>query len=487
MSMRDALARIEASLQADIVLSPGQRRALDVLQGPSRYVCLVGGTRSGKTTLIVREQMEAAIRFPGSRHAMLRYRANAARASLWLDTVPAVRRRYFPHVQYEDRRQDNYIEFPNGSQIWIGGLDDKARVEKILGQEYSTLFLNEASQVPYPSALVAFTRVAQVIPELQQRVYVDLNPVEKSHWTNVLFGEKRDPIGKTPLKNAGAYDRAFLNPADNAANLSPEYMEALASLPMRQRKRFYEGAYVEELEGALWTAALIERCRVGHEDVPDLTRIVVAIDPAVSTSETANETGIVVAGIGANKKVYVLSDGTGRFTPTEWASKAISLYTAFDADRIVAETNQGGAMVEATLRAVDPKVPYKGVHASRGKITRAEPISALYEAGRVFHVGDGFPELEEQLTSYVPGATSPDRLDALVWAVTELAVGPELPRAGAWGSWSFTGPGDPRFNGPSRADPLPDWVQRGDRYPPGDRRWPAWEEELRQREIARTT
>ena len=433
--VREAFARIEASVQALLTLSPGQQRALDVLKGPARHVCLVGGTRSGKSFLIGHEVVGAAVKHPGSRHAMLRFRANAARRSLWLDTVPKVLKRCFPQTRWEEQRQDGYLLLDNGSEIWIGGLDDKERVERILGNEYATMFLNEASQISYSSALVALTRLAQTVPGLTQKAYVDLNPVEVTHWTNRLFGEKRDPISRMPLKNPDAYDREFLNPIDNAANLSRDYLDSLAALPDRQRRRFYEGQYVAELDGALWTSTLLERCRVARTDLPEMKRVVVAIDPAVSSGENANATGIIVAGQGTDNRYYVLADATARYTPTEWASRAISLYDAWKADRIVAETNQGGAMVEATIRAVDPKVAYQGVHASRGKITRAEPISALYEAGRALHAGDGFPELEDEMVSYVPGNTSPDRMDAMVWAITALSSTTSIPQA-AIGSFS---------------------------------------------------
>ena len=414
---------LAGSIDSMAAFTPAQQRARLLLEGPQRYSCLVGGARAGKTFLAVWSIVDVASRAPGSRHAMLRYRANAARASLALDTLPAVVRACFPTVRIEEHRQDGFFELANGSQIWISGLDDKDRVEKILGQEYLTVYLNEASQIPYSSALIAFTRLAQMVPGFRQRAIVDLNPVAKTHWTNVLFGEKRDPISKRSLADPENYERAFLNPTDNAANLSPEYVASLATLPERQRKRFYEGAYVDDLEGALWTLDTIERSRRSAADLPDMRRIVVAIDPAVSSGENSDETGIIVAGLGMDGHGYVLADGSGKFTPTQWAGKAVRLYRDHEADRIVAETNQGGAMVESTIRAVDSAVPYRGVHASRGKIVRAEPISALYEQGKVHHVG-AFPELEDQLTSFMPGSTgSPDRLDAMVWALTDLMDG----------------------------------------------------------------
>ena len=153
-----------------------------------------------------------------------------------------------------------------------------------------------------------------------------------------------------------------------------------------------------------------------------MRRIVVAIDPAVSVSENADETGIIVAGLGVDEKGYVLEDSSGKYSPIEWARRAVALYHKWNADRVVAEANQGGAMVETTIRTVDTNISFKAVHASRGKITRAEPIAALFEQFRIHLVGV-FPELEDQLCTFEAGLPgSPDRLDAMVWAFTELMV-----------------------------------------------------------------
>jgi predicted phage terminase large subunit-like protein len=179
--------------------------------------------------------------------------------------------------------------------------------------------------------------------------------------------------------------------------------------------------------GALWSHAIIDAARATAP--PELTRIVVAIDPAVSSDEHADETGIVVAGKNAEGHGYVLADLSGRYTPTEWARAAVAAYRTHKADRIVAEVNNGGEMVEATLRIVDPGVAFTAVHAARGKVARAEPVAALYEQGRVHHLG-AFPALEDQMCAFVhdfdraAAGYSPDRVDALVWALTELLVTP---------------------------------------------------------------
>lgn len=209
---------------------------------------------------------------------------------------------------------------------------------------------------------------------------------------------------------------------DNAANLSPIF---LASIRRRYEgtrigRQELEGEVLEDVQGALWSRANIDKLRVAA--APEFSRVVIAIDPAVSSGEDSDETGIIVAGLGVDGHGYVLEDASDRYTPTEWASKAVVLFHKYKADRVIAETNQGGAMVESTLRVIDPNMPYKGVHASRGKIVRAEPVSALYEQGRAHHVG-AFPELEDQLCSFTPGSTkSPDQLDAAVYAMTELMV-----------------------------------------------------------------
>src|SRR6516225_181707 len=184
---------------------------------------------------------------------------------------------------------------------------------------------------------------------------------------------------------------------------------------------------LEDTPGALWSHGSIEASRLRL--APDMTRVVVAIDPAVTSGDEADETGIIVAGKDDNGHGYVLADLSGRYPPIEWARLAITAYRTHRADRIVAEVNNGGDMVGATLRMVDPNVAFTAVHASRGKVVRAEPVAALYQQGRVHHIGT-FPQLEDQMTNFTSdidraaAGYSPDRVDALVWAFTQLLVEP---------------------------------------------------------------
>ena len=218
---------------------------------------------------------------------------------------------------------------------------------------------------------------------------------------------------------------------DNSANLAKTYITAV--------KEQYEGTrlgrqelyaeVLEEAQGALWTTAMLDDASIKHEAVPDLSRIVVALDPAFTSNAESDMTGIVVAGIDINGIAYVLGDYTDRLSPQGWAMKAIELYHFHQADRIVAEVNQGGDMVRTTIHGEDETVSYKAVRASRGKYARAEPISALYERGLVKHVsnppdGASLNELETQMRTWEPlgRVGSPDRLDALVWAITDLSL-----------------------------------------------------------------
>jgi phage terminase large subunit-like protein len=216
---------------------------------------------------------------------------------------------------------------------------------------------------------------------------------------------------------------------ENMANLSPIFIQRIIQKyeGTRLGQQELHGGILGDVPGALWKRDVIERNR--KRSMPELVRVVVAIDPEATSNEDSSETGIVVAGIGRDGDGYVLDDLSLRATPNIWATQAVSAYSKYHADRIIGEVNNGGEMIENTIRTlrdddkhdVGKNVSYRAVHASRGKYTRAEPISALYEQNRVHHVGM-FAELEDQQCSWVPGEKSPDRMDALVWALTELMV-----------------------------------------------------------------
>ena len=429
-------------------LTPKQREANRLLAGPARNVMLRGGSRSGKTFILVRALIQRAINAPESRHVIFRFRFNHAKTSVWSDTIPKVLKLCFPGLRVRFDKTDFYIELPNRSQIWIAGLDDKERVEKILGQEYATLYFNESSQIPWGSVETAMSRLAQRVAlagEIAQatgkqwlslKAYFDCNPPSKLHWSYSLFRAKVKPGSKDPLPNPDSYVEMKVNPSDNSDNLPPEYFEVLASMSAARRLRFEDGEWASEVAGALW--ALEDRTApdgklmpgIDSQRVdrpPEIRRIVVAVDPSGTRGDGGgDDIGIVVAGLGVDGAAYVLQDATCQMSPEGWGRRAVDLYHRWNADRIVAERNYGGDLVRFTVATVDKKASYREVTATRGKHVRAEPISALYEQGRVHHVGT-FPDLEDQMLNFTPdgyvGDKSPDRADALVWALTELMLG----------------------------------------------------------------
>lgn len=211
---------------------------------------------------------------------------------------------------------------------------------------------------------------------------------------------------------------------DNKANLPGAFMRQILARyeGTRLGRQELHAEVLTDTPGALWTLGLIDQHRVRSH--PELRRVVVAVDPAASSGSDSDETGIIVAGLGVDGHGYILADGSKRDTPRGWAEQAIAYYHRYSADVIVAEANQGGEMVRHVLATVDSSAHVRMVHASRGKYTRAEPVSSLYERGMIHHVGS-YAMLEDQMASWVPGqaAGSPDRMDAMVWAITELLVG----------------------------------------------------------------
>lgn len=218
---------------------------------------------------------------------------------------------------------------------------------------------------------------------------------------------------------------------DNAANLAPSFRQIISKYEgTRFGRQEINAEILDDIPGALWTRTAIDAGKV--RQAPDMVRVVVAIDPSGTQgkSDDGDSIGIVAAGKGADGRAYVLADRTCKLSPDGWGKRAVNAFHEFKADRIVAERNFGGAMVEHVIRTIDPRVSYKEVTASRGKIARAEPVAALYEQNKVSHVGS-FPELEDQLCAMAPdgylGEGSPDRADALVWALTELMLNQATP------------------------------------------------------------
>lgn len=403
---------------------------------------LFGGSRSGKTFLEVRAVCLRAIAAAESRHGIFRFRFNALKTSIGMDTLPKVMELCWPDVWDRTKlnKEDWFFQLPNGSEIWLSGLDDKKRVEKVLGKEYATLYFNECSEIPWGSRNIAMTRLAQLAKyidvngderTLRLKAYYDCNPPSQLHWTYRVFQKRIDPITRLGLKNPDNYTSMQMNPIHNRDNLPAGYMDELENLPERERKRFLDGVFGDETEGSLWTYELLDQQRT--ESVPDLQRIIIAVDPSGCSGEEderSDEVGIVVVGLGTNGIGYLLEDLSGKFGPggeRGWGAIVVNAFKRWRADRVVAERNYGGAMVKAVVMAAasseDVSVPYKEVTASRGKVVRAEPVATLFEQDKI-RVDGRFTELEDQLCAFrvtgYEGDQSPDRADAMIWGFSEL-------------------------------------------------------------------
>lgn len=421
-------------MQAPFKLTSKQDEAIELFSSTAQFVLLYGGSRSTKTFTIVRTIIIRALAAAGSRHAILRFRFSHVKLSVVYDTFPKVMELCFPDCAYVLNKSDWFVTLPNGSEIWFGGLDDKERTEKILGNEYATIFLNECSQISYGPYLLMITRLAQrayytrngVQHEMRQIMFLDENPPMKGHWTYKIFIDQVDPETKKPIKSPEDYRHMLMNPKDNAENLPASYLKLLQNMPKRQRDRFWDGKFGDENENALWSSEIIEKSKVSGDDLPTFVRIVVAVDPSgANDDENKNndDIGIGVVGLGTDGIAYVLEDLTVNAGPATWGKVATGAYERHEADRIIGESNFGGAMVEFVIKTANPNASYKSVTASRGKVVRAEPASALHETGKIKFVGD-FTELEDELLSFTTtgytGARSPNRADWFVWAITEL-------------------------------------------------------------------
>ena len=403
--------------------TPAQQKALRLLGGQAHHIMLFGGSRSGKSFVLCGSLAARALRVPGSRHAVIRKYCASARTTIGMDTMPKVlHKRFGRNICWHFNKAENFFRFDNSSEIWLIGLDDGERADKILGKEFATIYFNECSELDYHSVQTALTRLAQNAPPLVNRAYYDCNPPGKDHWCYKLFVSKCDPVNRKALTDPDDYGVMQMNPPDNRCNLPENYIEkTLANLPEKERRRFLLGEWLDDTQGTLWNFTLIDRCR--KTAIPELETIVIAVDPAVTSGESSDHTGIVVAGSGYDGEYYILADESMQGTPWEWVHHVIYLWRKYQAEKVVIEVNNGGELFSALFAREAPDLQVKAVRASKDKYSRAEPVAAFYERNLVHHAGK-FPELEEEMCSWKPGrnTASPDRMDALVWAVNELAL-----------------------------------------------------------------
>ena len=397
-----------------------QKEAISLF-GEKIEVLLEGGSRAGKTFIIMYAIIVRAIKYPESKHLIVR-KHFAHLKSIWYETLPDVIKTCFPEMKYDQNRTEWYISLSNKSMIWFGGTDDKSRIEKLLGWEWETIFINEGSQMPHDTYEVLKTRL-NPMKGCKPLFLIDYNPPSKRHWGFKIFHEGKDPETNQPIKQPERYARIQMNPKDNIENLSETYLKTLESMSEKKRNRFLHGYYSDDSEGALWRRGWIEKTRLGH--IPDgLERVVVGVDPAVTGKDTSDDTGIIVAGklrIDGKFHFYIIDDMTIHGDVTGWGKEVVNAYKKYMADCVVGEVNQGGDLVEMNIRNYDRYIKFKSVRATRGKAKRAEPVADLYERGLVHHCGY-FQDLEDMMCSWTPESEdSPDNMDAMVWAVSHLA------------------------------------------------------------------
>ena len=322
-----------------------------------------------------------------------------------------------PQWQASRRR----IEWPNGAIAQTFSAEDP---DGLRGPQFGAAWLDE---------LAKWRRAEETFDMLQFGLRLGQMPRQ-----TITTTPRPVPLLKRLMEDpATALSRATTR--SNAYHLAPSFLDAIVKryAGTRLGRQELDGQWIDERADGLWSRAIIEACREATTDVPPLQRIVLAIDPPVSSGRHADRCGMVVAGLDGNKIVHVLEDATlAQVRPHVWAARAAALYRHYQADALVIEVNQGGEMVETVLREADPGLAIVSVRAMRGKMLRAEPVALLYEQKRVRHAGP-FAELEDEMCDFGPNSDgwglssgrSPDRLDALVWAVTALALGPKtMPR-----------------------------------------------------------
>jgi len=379
-------------------LHPSQRA---VRQHPARFKVLACGRRWGKSRLGAVLCLATALQrgrawwvAPSYKMARVGWRGLAQLA------------RQIPGAQLGKAEQT--MTLPTGGSVQVRSADDP---QSLRGDGLDFVVLDECAYMHE----AAWTEALR--PALADRKggALFISTPRGLNWFRALWLRGQAGLPDWQSWQFHSADNPYLDPAEIAAA-----RETLLSRIFRQE---FEADFLADAPGALWQRAWLDGGRVLI--APELRRIVVAIDP--SATATGDEAGIVGAGVAGDGALYVLADASRQGTPEQWARAALTLYHHLRADALVAEANQGGEMIRSVLQAVDASVPVRLVHASRGKQTRAEPISAVYEQGRAHHVGE-FPALEDELCQWEPGGASPNRLDALVWAATELLTGKRTTR-----------------------------------------------------------
>jgi phage terminase large subunit len=374
---------------------------------PSRYKGIYGGRGSGKSRFFADLIVETSLMRPGFRAACLREVQGTLRDSVYQLLSDSIQKMGVGHLF---KCQLNRIITPGNGVLIFQGLQDHTAesIKSLEGMDVA--WVEEAQSITERSLEILTPTLRAENSEL----WFSWNPRSAFDAVDKFFRGGTAPPNSICVK---------ANYTDNPWFPKVLELERLHNLKTRPERypHVWLGEYEPTAIGAIWTRVILQACRVTH--APDMQRILIAVDPAVTNTDVSDEHGIMVGGLGVDGKGYLIRDGSMKGSPLDWARRTISYYDEFDADAVVVEVNQGGDMVSQTLRSLRPSLPIIQVRATRGKHVRAEPISAMYEQGQIHHLGT-FSELEGQMVQMTPagyqGHGSPDRVDALVWLFTEL-------------------------------------------------------------------
>ena len=416
IEMFESISRWKAIARSKQLVPPGSWRVW----------LLLSGRGFGKTRLAAEQAKEYAWQFPGSRQLVSAPTFADARDICFEGESGLVS--IIPENCVDDwNRSIGEMKLKNGSRFDLLSADEPERVR---GRQYHRTWADELASFK-GRATGKRDATGSAISGTPDQM---LNQIRLATRLPSLPGPKiiitTTPKVLTLLKALKVSPRTFLTTGstyENRDNLADEALKDWIELyeGTRLGRQELHAELLEEIEGALWTRLMLDECRLDPKKsiIPAFRRVIIAVDPAVTANKRSSETGIIVAGLTAAGRAMILQDASGKYTPDQWASKVVSLYENWNASRVVGETNQGGDMVENVLRSKAPNISYRHVSATKGKIIRAEPVAHLYERRLVDHWGP-MPVLEDQMTSYTgeEGETSPDHLDALVWALTDLCL-----------------------------------------------------------------
>lgn len=431
IALADAPTTVLEGLRAELgplFANDQQREFYDSRAGELLYS---GAFGAGKSRILCEKAYGLGQRYPGVPIGIFRKVAASLAATTKLtflrDVVPA-------GEIVRSNKTEGWYELANGSRFWFLGLDPDPQTgmpSKVGSLDLAFAFVDEAIELTESDWMMLLGRLRYPGVPYHQ-IGAATNPADPSHWIKRRFDEP-------------ATDRRMLQARTTDNRLLPlDYRLRMDALTGLYHARYVRGEWIA-VEGPLWKLDQIQiapapTVYVKGQPVVDYQRIVVGVDPAATSADGSDETGIVVAGRGPDGKGYVIDDRSCRLPPAQWARRVVDAYEEFKADRIVVEVNNGGEMVETVLRTVSQTVPITTVYASRGKVKRAEPVAALYEQDRVRHLAK-FTDLESQMMAFDPAksAAHDDRVDALVWAMTDLFN--LSAKDGSWGSGNSWGTG----------------------------------------------